>query len=39
MPQAMDFLAGQLTLNLGTEDAVEGISAFLERRPPHWKDR
>ena len=39
LPQAMDFLAGQLSLNLGTEDAAEGISAFLERRPPRWKDR
>jgi enoyl-CoA hydratase/carnithine racemase len=39
LPQAMDFLAGQLTLNLGAEDAAEGISAFLERRPPRWKDR
>ncbi|HEY1906868.1 MAG TPA: enoyl-CoA hydratase-related protein, partial [Myxococcaceae bacterium] len=39
LPQAMDFLAGQLSLNLGTEDAAEGISAFLERRPPVWKDR
>jgi enoyl-CoA hydratase/carnithine racemase len=28
LPQAMDFLAGQLSLNLGTEDAAEGISAF-----------
>jgi enoyl-CoA hydratase len=39
LPQAMDFLAGQLSLNLGAEDAAEGISAFLERRPPRWKDR
>ncbi|HUM12856.1 MAG TPA: enoyl-CoA hydratase-related protein [Myxococcaceae bacterium] len=39
LPQAMDFLAGQLSLNLGMEDAAEGISAFLERRPPRWKDR
>ncbi len=39
MPQAMDFLAGQLSLNLGADDAAEGISAFLERRPPAWKDR
>jgi enoyl-CoA hydratase/carnithine racemase len=39
LPQAMDFLAGQLSLNLGAEDAAEGISAFLERRPPSWKDR
>jgi enoyl-CoA hydratase len=39
LSQAMDFLAGQLSLNLGTEDAAEGITAFLERRPPRWKDR
>lgn len=39
LPQAMDFLAGQLSLNLGAEDAAEGIAAFLERRPPRWKDR
>jgi len=39
LQQAMDFLAGQLTLNLGTDDAAEGIAAFLERRTPHWKDR
>ena len=39
LPEAMDFLAGQLSLNLGTEDAAEGISAFFERRAPVWKDR
>jgi len=39
LPQAMDFLAGQLSLNLGAEDAAEGIAAFLERRAPAWKDR
>jgi len=36
---AMDFLAAQLSVALGTEDAAEGIAAFLERRPPRWKDR
>jgi hypothetical protein len=28
---------GQLSLNLLTDDAAEGISAFLARRPPTWK--
>ena len=39
LPQAVDFLAGQLSLNLGAEDAAEGVAAFLERRAPAWKDR
>jgi enoyl-CoA hydratase/carnithine racemase len=37
--QAMDFLAGQLSLNLRAEDAAEGVAAFQERRAPEWKDR
>jgi cyclohexa-1,5-dienecarbonyl-CoA hydratase len=24
---------------LRTDDAVEGVRAFLEKRPPRWKDR
>ena len=24
---------------MGTEDAVEGVAAFVERRTPHWRDR
>lgn len=36
---ALRHMHGQLTLNLLTEDAAEGISAFLGRRPPTWKGR
>jgi enoyl-CoA hydratase/carnithine racemase len=24
--------------NMMTRDAAEGISAFLEKRPPHWEN-
>lgn len=33
------YMHGQLSMNLLTEDAQEGIAAFLERRPPTWKGR
>lgn len=36
---ALEFLAGGLTASLLTEDAPEGISAFLEKRPAVWKGR
>jgi enoyl-CoA hydratase len=36
---ALDHMTSQLTLNLFTEDAAEGISAFLARRPPRWSGR
>lgn len=37
--EALAFMHTQLTLNLLTEDAMEGVAAFLERRPPQWKGR
>ncbi len=36
---ALHHLHSQLSLNLMTEDAAEGIAAFLERRPPVWSGR
>lgn len=36
---AIEYLASQLSLNVLTEDAGEGVSAFLEKRKPSWKDR
>jgi enoyl-CoA hydratase/carnithine racemase len=39
LPGAMELLASQLSINTLAEDAAEGVSAFLEKRPPNWKDR
>jgi len=36
---ALDYLRGQLTLALSTEDIVEGVTAFFEKREPQWKGR
>lgn len=35
----LDFLAGGLTATLLTEDAPEGISAFVDKRPAVWSGR
>ena len=37
--EAFDYLAAMLSLHLQTEDAVEGITAFLEKRAPQWRGR
>jgi enoyl-CoA hydratase len=36
---ALEYLAGMLTIGLQSEDAAEGISAFLQKRDPNWKGR
>jgi enoyl-CoA hydratase len=39
LEQALGYLQAMLTLNLETEDVVEGVRAFLEKRPPIWRGR
>lgn len=36
---ALEFLRSQLSLTFSTEDIVEGVTAFFEKRDPQWKGR
>ncbi|HEX4364039.1 MAG TPA: enoyl-CoA hydratase-related protein [Solirubrobacteraceae bacterium] len=37
--EALEYLRAQLSLALSSDDAREGVSAFLERRAPRWSGR
>jgi enoyl-CoA hydratase/carnithine racemase len=39
LDDALDYLRAQLTLALSTEDVVEGVTAFFEKREPEWRGR
>ncbi|HUB75201.1 MAG TPA: enoyl-CoA hydratase-related protein [Solirubrobacteraceae bacterium] len=39
LEDALDYLRAQLSLALSTEDIVEGVTAFFEKREPVWKGR
>jgi enoyl-CoA hydratase len=39
LDDALDYLRAELTLAMSTEDIVEGVSAFFEKREPQWKGR
>jgi len=39
LEDAFEYLRSQLSLTLSSEDIVEGVSAFFEKREPQWKGR
>jgi enoyl-CoA hydratase/carnithine racemase len=36
---SLAYLSSMLTVCLQSEDTIEGVTAFLQKRPPEWKDR
>ncbi len=39
LDDALDYLRGQLSLAISTEDVLEGVTAFFQKREPEWKGR
>jgi enoyl-CoA hydratase len=39
LEDALEYLRAQLSLALSTDDIVEGVSAFFEKREPQWSGR
>jgi enoyl-CoA hydratase/carnithine racemase len=39
LDDALEFLRSQLSLTFTTEDIVEGVTAFFEKRDPEWKGK
>jgi enoyl-CoA hydratase len=39
LAEALAYLRSQLAIELSTEDAIEGVTAFFEKREPEWKGR
>jgi enoyl-CoA hydratase/carnithine racemase len=39
MKEAYDYAAEVMACNMMAEDAGEGIDAFMQKRPPQWRDR
>jgi enoyl-CoA hydratase/carnithine racemase len=37
--ESVDYLNAMLTLDLQSEDVAEGVSAFLQKRKPEWRER
>ena len=37
--EAYDYASQVMVRNMLARDAAEGISAFVEKRPPEWQDR